>query len=226
MKQLLSLLSLLIIAFNLNAQIDVIKYEVEEIANISNCGRLSRGGDRLVLYKGYYALCLYTSNQFDEPIIVRMGDLEEALMTFKDIQDKWYTMNRGDYFIIGDTRFMMMDENKSTKVLHITDKTSAGFSTLYLKSIQACYMVLHNISINMSRLDSTKVTTQIDPIKIQPGSNNSSTTSNNGAEQSTESNDKSVTSIADELLKLNQLKEMGVLTEEEFKTLKARIISK
>ena len=86
MKQLLSILSLLIIAFNLNAQIDVIKYEVEEIANISNCGRLSRGGDRLVLYKGYYALCLYTSNQFDDPIIVRMGDLEEALMTFKDIQ--------------------------------------------------------------------------------------------------------------------------------------------
>ena len=225
MKYIYLIISTLLIAFNLNAQINVIKYEVEDLANLSKCGFLSKDNDKLIKDKESYYLYLHTSNRFDDPIIINTGNLEQALLTFKDIQDKWFTLNQGDQFIIDDAYFVVIDDNnRHEKVLSIKGKNSAGFATLYLKSIQACYLVLRNISINMSRIDSTRVDNQITPEEQQDKQIPTQ------VEQPTTQNSPEIVngnySIADELLKLNQLKEMGVLTEEEFKTLKARIISK
>ena len=217
---------MLLIIFNLNAQIDVVKYDIEELVDLSKCGTLSDKDDRLISSKGLYYLKLKTSNRFDNSLYVSMGSLDEAMATFKDIQDKWYTMNSGDYFMVGDVRFGVYEPNKKEKVLMIKDLESAGMGILYLKSIQACYLVLRNISINMSHMDTTKVENNIIPNGIQVSSDNRTSTTDVEDKVKSEDNGKGNYSIADELLKLNQLKEMGVLTEEEFKTLKSRIISK
>lgn len=88
MKKFLFFSFFLIFTCGCIAQITVKKNPIKTVVSINSCGSLSRGGDELITDKGYYLIRLYTSNKFDNPILVHLKSREEALITLKDIMDK------------------------------------------------------------------------------------------------------------------------------------------
>lgn len=150
MKRILFFTFFLIFTCGCIAQITVKKDPIEIVVSINSCGSLSRGGDELITNKGYYIIRLYTSNKFDNPILVHLKSREEALVTLKDIMDKWESFEKKDFFEIENVRFIvvMPTNPREEKTLAVTTDKHAGIATLYYKSIKTMYDALTLIDSN------------------------------------------------------------------------------
>lgn len=150
MKKFLFFSFFLIFTCGCIAQITVKKNPIKTVVSINSCGSLSRGGDELITDKGYYLIRLYTSNKFDNPILVHLKSREEALITLKDIMDKWDSFEKEDFFEIENVRFIVVipTTTRGEKTLAVATDKHAGIATLYYKSIKTMYDALIPIDNN------------------------------------------------------------------------------